>query len=107
MDNRILIESIQIKNFRSIRNLKLQSSNFNIFVGLNDAGKSNFLKALNLFFNEQTDYNKPFDFLTDFSYLFPKNSHNTKEIKITIKFAIPNGYKDSGIYTWDKYEYIQ
>ena len=102
MDNRILIESIQIKNFRSIRNLKLQSSNFNIFVGLNDAGKSNFLKALNLFFNEQTDYNKPFDFLTDFSYLFPKNSHNTKEIKITIKFAIPNGYKDSGIYTWDK-----
>ena len=46
----------------------------NIFVGMNDVGKSNVLKALNLFFNGQTDYNVDFDFKKDFSYLFPKTT---------------------------------
>lgn len=100
--NRILISSVQIKNFRSIRNETLKVNNFNIFVGLNDAGKSNFLKALNLFFNNQTDYNTPFDFSTDFSFLFPKKGHNTREIKIIIKFIVPEGYKGSGLITWEK-----
>lgn len=101
-DNRILITSIQIKNFRSIRNITIDAKNFNIFVGLNDAGKSNLLKALNLFFNNQTDYNTEFNFKSDFSFLFPKKSHNTREIKIIIKFLIPKGYKDNGIYIWEK-----
>lgn len=91
-----------IKNFRSIRNETIEVKNFNIFVGLNDAGKSNFLKALNLFFNTQTDYSTPFDFQKDFTYLFPKKSHSTKEIKIIIKFSVPSGYKEYGIYIWEK-----
>lgn len=101
-DKRILIHSIHIKNFRSIRNETIIAKNFNIFVGLNDAGKSNFLKALNLFFNSQTDYNTSFDFQKDFTYLFPKKSHSTKEIKILIKFYIPSTYKENGIYIWEK-----
>lgn len=101
-DRRIVIESVQIKNFRSIRNETLQVKDFNIFVGLNDAGKSNFLKAMNLFFNGQTDYNTAFDFRKDFTYLFPATSHSTKEIKITVKFLIPETYKEKGIYTWVK-----
>ena len=101
-EKRIKIASIRIKNFRSIRNETIAAKDFNIFVGLNDAGKSNVLKALNLFFTDETDYGKKFSFENDFSYLFPKTSHSTKEIRITIKFEIPDTYTDSGEYTWTK-----
>ncbi|MFR6065174.1 MAG: ATP-dependent nuclease [Eubacterium sp.] len=101
-NKRIKINSIQIKNFRSIRNENIVSNDFNIFVGLNDAGKSNVLKALNLFFNNETDYGKSFSFKTDFTYLFPPKSHSTKEITIKITFDIPETYSESGIYTWKK-----
>lgn len=102
MSNRIIIKSIRIKNFRSIRNELIEAKNMNIFVGLNDAGKSNVLKALNLFFNGQTDYGVMFDFKKDFSYYFPVTSHGTKEIVIEIKFIIPDSYKEKGIFTWKK-----
>lgn len=102
VEKRIKISSIRIKNFRSIRNEIITVKDFNIFVGLNDAGKSNVLKALNLFFTGETDYGREFSFENDFSYLFPKSSHSTKEIKITIKFEIPDTYTDSGEYTWTK-----
>lgn len=102
MSNRIIIKSIRIKNFRSIRNELIEAKNMNIFVGLNDAGKSNVLKALNLFFNGQTDYGVMFDFKKDFSYYFPITSHGTKEIVIEIKFIIPDSYKEKGIFTWKK-----
>ena len=42
------IKQIRIKNFRSIVDLDINVDKMNIFVGLNDAGKSNILKALNL-----------------------------------------------------------
>ena len=102
MKKKIEIKSIRIKNFRSIRNEYFSVENMNIFVGMNDVGKSNVLKALNLFFNGQTDYNVDFDFKKDFSYLFPKTSHGTKEIVIEIQFAVPDTYKESGLYTWKK-----
>lgn len=44
------IKQIRIKNFRSIVDLDINVDEMNIFVGLNDAGKSNILKELNLFF---------------------------------------------------------
>lgn len=40
------IKQIRIKNFRSIVDLDINVDKMNIFVGLNDAGKSNILKAL-------------------------------------------------------------
>ena len=60
------------------------------------------MKALNLFFNGETDYGCKFSFERDFTYLFPKSSHSTKEIKITIKFEIPDTYSEAGEYTWTK-----
>jgi len=64
----IQIDSIEIWYFRSIFNLKLRSlKDLSVFSGRNDCGKSNVLKALNLFFNNQTDWQKPFNFFTDFS----------------------------------------
>ena len=98
----MLITSVRIKNFRSIKSAILQVADMNIFVGLNDAGKSNYLKALNLFFNEESDYGVPFDFARDFSTLYNSKSHDPKEIRIEISFQIPDTYKDAGIYIWKK-----
>ena len=58
----MVIKEIQIKNFRSIRNMTISAKRLNVIVGLNDVGKSNILRALNLFFNQQTDNGRGFDF---------------------------------------------
>ncbi|WP_157729306.1 ATP-dependent nuclease [Tumebacillus algifaecis] len=48
----IKIESLQIENFRSIRSIRLENlSDVNIFIGKNNAGKSNILRAINCFTN--------------------------------------------------------
>lgn len=39
-------EKVVIKNFRNFDNVELDLSNKNIFFGLNDVGKTNFLYAL-------------------------------------------------------------
>ena len=49
------VKSIHIKNFRSILDERIDLSDYNCFVGKNDSGKSNVLKALNLFFNGKSD----------------------------------------------------
>ena len=102
MDNRILIRGITIKNFRSIRRANVSTSHFNVFVGTNDAGKSNVLKALNLFFNDQVDSGLPFDYQRDFTYLFPPKSKEAKSISIAVQFEIPDTFSDGGLYTWEK-----
>jgi predicted ATP-dependent endonuclease of OLD family len=63
-----IIDQVEIRYFRSIYNLKLNKLNsINVFSGLNDAGKSNILKALNLFFNGQTERGQELDFYRDFN----------------------------------------
>lgn len=96
------IIEVQIKNFRSIRNLTLSAKDFNVIVGLNDVGKSNILRALNLFFNNQTDNGSPFLFDHDFSYHFPEKSKRTKEIIIAVKFDVPSSFKEHGTITWQR-----
>lgn len=55
------IFDITIKNFRGIAELEnLKVGDINSFVGKNDSGKSNILKALNTFFNEKFDANDVF-----------------------------------------------
>lgn len=102
MDNRISIKGITIRNFRSIRRETVKVSDFNVFVGTNDAGKSNVLKALNLFFNDQVESGIPFDFQRDFTYLYPKKSKEAKAISISILFHVPDSFADGGVYTWEK-----
>jgi hypothetical protein len=66
----------------------------NIISGANDSGKSNILRALNLFFNKQTNPNQFFDFEKDF---FKKDVIDENEIKeelVTIKLWF-NNYKNA------------
>lgn len=45
-------EKIEIKNFRNFEDVKIDLSNKNIFFGLNDVGKTNFLYALRYVFDK-------------------------------------------------------
>ena len=41
-----MISKVQVKALKSIRDLSIECSNFNLFVGTNSSGKSTFLQAL-------------------------------------------------------------
>ena len=107
------IQRVRIKNFRSIRDVELQCNFFTILVGQNDAGKSNILRALDLFFNDQTyDFNFDVDHNT-----FNRPIKAAKEISVEIDLALPEGFRkvngdfirwkkvwrDSGLHS-DKYK---
>lgn len=70
------IFDISIKNFRGIKSLtNLKVGDINSFVGKNDSGKSNILKALDLFFNEKFNSNDVF-----------KGIGNDEKTEIIIRF---------------------
>jgi|LQYC01.1.fsa_nt_gi AAA15 family ATPase/GTPase len=83
------IEKITIKKFRSIVDETFDAKNITVFVGNNDVGKSNILRALNLFFNNQTGLGQRFDFFMDYSRLAPSPKKKAKEISIEILFSPP------------------
>lgn len=96
------IKRIKIKNFRSIIDLDIQTQKMNIFVGLNDAGKSNVLKALNLFFNGETEPGKEYNFETDYSKYAPIRKKKAKEILVAVEFEIPKRYSYHEDVLWTK-----
>ena len=100
----IIINSIEISNFRSI--VKFQRSitpnHLNIIVGQNDIGKSNFLKALNLFFNSETEIGAPFRFNDDFSKCAFTPNKKAEEITIKVGFSTPKRFQDKEDLIWTK-----
>lgn len=63
-----VIESITIRYFRSVYTVTLNGcKDINVITGKNDVGKSNILKALNLFFCQQSDFMQSFSFDDDYS----------------------------------------
>ena len=94
------INKISIKNYRSIKDLKdLSCSDFNILIGLNDQGKSNILRALDLFFNYSSGYNFVWD--TDFCFNHNTPDKKAKEIKIKIEFNLPKSFSVKNVI-WEK-----
>lgn len=88
-----IIEKIEILNFRSFLWTKSDDKaeivdivDLSIFSGANDSGKSNILRALNLFFNDKIDTVHEFNFSNDFNVL--KNEFTQKVISIKIHFLI-------------------
>ena len=61
------IRRIQIKNFRSFKSLDIDIDDLTTFVGDNDSGKSNILRALNIFFNDSVEPNDPLNFERDYN----------------------------------------
>lgn len=100
-----IIKNIVVKNFRSIVYQEFDTQQLNIFVGANDSGKSNILRALNLFFNNKTDYNKDFKFEHDYSKFAPIVQKKAKEIVIALEIYPPSNYtlhNGAGYIVWQK-----
>lgn len=87
------IKKLTIKNFRSIENISIDCSSITAFVGLNDAGKSNVLRALNLFFNGETDHALKFDFDRDYNIFSIPKVNKAKEIVVELLIELPETYK--------------
>ncbi|TLS74454.1 ATP-binding protein [Mariprofundus erugo] len=90
-----MITKVFIKNFRSIGSVEIDSLGLTTFVGRNDAGKSNVLRALNLFFKGQTDHGVPFDFERDFNKFAKVGINKAKEIVIELSLELPSGFRKS------------
>ena len=89
------IRKVYIKNFRSISEVEFDASDFTILVGNNDCGKSNVFRALNLFFNGETNPGEKFDFDTDYNKFAPVITKKAKEISVRITFDMPDNYQAS------------
>lgn len=98
----MIIKSIKITNFRSIKETEIELDKFNIFVGINDIGKSNYLKALNLFFNNNTDYRKEFNFNIDFCKYPKLIKKKAPNIKIEIVIKPPLTYNKGKEVVWTR-----
>jgi len=98
----MFIKEIKIRNFRSINKAEIPLNNISVFVGFNDAGKSNILKSLNLFFNGETDYGKPLDFIQDYCKYTTKRKKKADEIIIELIISAPKNYKGAKDIKWSK-----
>ena len=97
------ITKIDVRNFRSIRHLRLPPSPMTILVGKNDSGKSNLLRALNLFFEHNSNNAAGLNFDIDHN-VFNEPNRRAKEISITLEINLPHGYRSTnGDYiVWSK-----
>lgn len=82
------LTKIEIRNFRSVRNLTLSPGKLAVLVGKNDFGKSNILRALNLFFNGRTMPADELNFETDHS-VFNNPNRRAREISIRLEIEMP------------------
>ncbi len=91
------IEKVKITKFRSFGlSETFECSDLNIFSGGNDSGKSNILKALNLFFNNETDLNIRYNSDQDFNKWYrDNNERGERNIEIEITFS-KGSYHDVG-----------
>ena len=102
-----IIEKLEIKSFRSFGNRKKNKTqitninDMNVFSGGNDSGKSNVLRALNLFFNQKTNLTDFVNFNTDYFKISVPDKDDVKEELITIKITFWNR-KNKGINAKNK-----
>lgn len=95
------IQKVTIKYFRSLHTVDVKKcSSVNVISGRNDVGKSNIIKALNLFFNGQADWESEYDFYENFSKkrleeVRQESIKGKQFISIKIEFARPTNYKGS------------
>lgn len=94
-----LIKKVEIHYLRSIYSTSLDAvGDLNLFFGRNDSGKSNILRGLNLFFNDETDPGSGFDFDVDMSDLRKRKAAEAKGrqfVWIKVTFNVPQNYQKS------------
>lgn len=81
-----IIKSVEIHRYRSISDSKINASDVTIFSGINNSGKSNILKALNLFFNGSSRLGGVYNFDLDYNKAYLGQAGGKREVKITLHF---------------------
>jgi predicted ATPase len=85
-----MIKSIDIRNFRSLREIHLEPGMRNVFVGPNAAGKSNFLEALRFLTHAaEVGLSKTFNDRGGFAEVFWKGETTDNEIEFDITVDLP------------------
>lgn len=82
-----LIEYVIVRNFRSIETLSIEAGELSSFIGTNGSGKSNVLRALNLFFNGAIESGVGLDLRRDFHK--PWRSTRNRFIEVEVGFTLP------------------
>lgn len=77
----IILKSVRISNFRSIKSVEVDLGCVNILIGQNNAGKSNFLRALDIAFNGSKTISEEDIYIED-------NEHLSKNKKAIIDLKI-------------------
>lgn len=94
-----LIERIEINYLRSLYSAVVsQPGDMNLIFGRNDSGKSNVIRALNLFFNGEIEPGRELDFGIDFSDIRREEARSVKGrqfISIRVDFRVPSNYRKS------------
>lgn len=109
-----IIDRIDINYFRSIYSMSITNcQHLNVITGSNDSGKSNVLKALNLFFNGEAEPHAEFDFLRDLNRDRENEARAAKgrmTIWMTVHFnnflgwaSLPDKFAVKR--TWNRYDY--
>jgi len=96
----IQIEKLEIRYFRSIYKAVIKDlGDLAVLSGRNDCGKSNVLRALNMFFNNHSDWQTPADFSQDFCrkrLLECREQFKTKQfIEVKVHFVRGNRFVKS------------
>ncbi len=108
-----IIDRVDINYFRSVSSLSLTNCNHvNVITGGNDSGKSNILRALNLFFNNQVEPHLDFNFLRDLNRDREEEARSAKgRMTIWIKVHFNNFLKWKSLpdkfyvkRTWNRYD---
>lgn len=94
-----LLSKVEINYFRSLHKAILGNiSDLNLVFGRNDSGKSNVLRALNLFFHDAPSRNLDLDFDVDLSAIRKKEIETSKGrqfISVRVDFNIPSNFERS------------
>jgi hypothetical protein len=96
------ITALSIRNFRSIGSLNEKMHDLNIFVGQNDEGKSNVLRALDLFFNHDKGEGYRLEWNRDYCCFAPVRKGKAEEIIIEIEVMPPASFANRNPVVWRK-----
>lgn len=96
------LETIRIKNFRSLRDVLFDTKNLTVFVGCNDEGKSNLLRALDLFFNGDHRDGYVLNWPRDFCAFAKTPKNKAPQIEITLTFKLPGSFNLSESVLWKR-----
>lgn len=81
-----LVEHVKVTNFRSIDSVTIDTEDLTAFTGTNGSGKSNVLRALNLFFNGTLEGDVALDLRRDFHK--PWRSTRNRYIEVEVRFNL-------------------